>query len=111
MWRLRPALPTLTFWCSALPIVPTVALHSARTRRISPEGRRRVAMSPSLAISCAEAPAERAIWPPRPGCSSMLCTTVPTGMRASSMQLPTAMSAFSPEDTIIPTVSRWGARM
>src|SRR4051812_28281913 len=29
MWRLRPALPILTFWWSALPIVPTVARHSA----------------------------------------------------------------------------------
>src|SRR5438445_328564 len=26
MWRLRPALPTFTFWCSALPRVPTVAV-------------------------------------------------------------------------------------
>ena len=28
MWRLRPALPTLTFWWSALPMTPTVARHS-----------------------------------------------------------------------------------
>jgi hypothetical protein len=37
---LRPALPILTFWWSALPIAPTVARHSTRTIRISPEGRR-----------------------------------------------------------------------
>ena len=66
-WRLRPALPILTFWCSALPITPTVARHSARTRRISPDGRRSVAMSPSLAINWIEVPAERPSWPPRPG--------------------------------------------
>ena len=40
MWRLRPALPILTFWWSVLPIVPTVARHSPRTIRISPEGSR-----------------------------------------------------------------------
>ena len=34
---------------------------------ISPDGRRRVAYLPSFAISCAALPAERAIWPPRPG--------------------------------------------
>src|SRR5215218_932790 len=66
MWRLRPALPTVTFWWSALPTTPTVARQSARTMRISPEGRRSVAMSPSLAISWMLEPAERASWPPRP---------------------------------------------
>ena len=30
---------------------------------------------------------------------------------ASSMQFPTAMSAPAPEATVMPTVSRWGARM
>src|SRR3954447_24488711 len=77
------------FSCSALPIVPIVARHSARTRRISPDGRRSVAMSPSRAISCTDAPAERASWPPRPGCSSTLWITVPTGIRDSGRQLPT----------------------
>ena len=48
MWRLCPALPTFTFWRSASPIVPTVARHSARTSRISPEGGRSVPSSPSL---------------------------------------------------------------
>src|SRR3954453_18437970 len=37
--RLRPALPSFTFWWSALPMVPTVARHSARPMRISPDGR------------------------------------------------------------------------
>ena len=68
-------------------------------------------MSPSFAISWIEAPAERASWPPRPGCSSTLWTTVPVGIRASGRQLPTVMSASSPETTVIPTVSRAGARM
>src|SRR6266581_2329812 len=63
MCRLRPALPTFTFWCSALPSVPTVARQLARTSRISPDGRRSVAMSPSLAISCTEAPAGRHAHP------------------------------------------------
>src|SRR5579884_2697462 len=36
--RLRPALPKVTFSCSTLPTWPTVAEHSAATRRTSPEG-------------------------------------------------------------------------
>ena len=36
------------FWCSALERVPTVARHSARTIRISEDGRRRVTISPSF---------------------------------------------------------------
>ena len=67
MWRLRPALPTVMFWWSALPTTPMVARQSARTWRISPEGRRSVAMPPSLAISWMPMPAERPSWPPRPG--------------------------------------------
>src|SRR4030042_2723625 len=38
--RFRPALPRLMVECSRLPTWPMVAIHSARTRRISPEGRR-----------------------------------------------------------------------
>src|SRR5918996_5464974 len=45
--RARPALPSWTSSCSALPTSPTVALQVASTRRISPEGRRRVAYWPS----------------------------------------------------------------
>src|ERR1700678_684473 len=41
--RLRPALPSLMLPCSELPTSPTVARHSALTRRISPDGMRRVA--------------------------------------------------------------------
>ena len=78
--RLRPALPILMSSCSALPISPTVARQSIGTRRISVDGRRRVAKSPSLATSCTELPAERAIFPPPPGRSSTLWTVVPTGM-------------------------------
>src|SRR5438128_6731001 len=35
--RLRPALPTTVFWLSGLDTAPTVARHSAGTRRTSPE--------------------------------------------------------------------------
>jgi hypothetical protein len=64
-----------------------------------------------LAISWTPAPAERASWPPRPGCISTLCTSVPTGMLASGSALPTVMSARGPDSTIMPTRRRFGARM
>src|SRR5918998_1757849 len=89
MWRLRPALPTVRFWWSELPTTPTVARHSARTTRISPEGRRSVAMPPSLAISWMPTPAERPSWPPRPGWSSTLWISVPTGISDSGIALAT----------------------
>ena len=54
-------------------------------------------MSPSLAISWMLAPAERAICAPRPGWSSTLCTSVPTGIAASGIALPTVMSAPGPD--------------
>jgi hypothetical protein len=38
--RDRPALPMDTFSCSKFPTWPTVAMHSNRTFRISPEGSR-----------------------------------------------------------------------
>ena len=38
MWRLRPALPSLTVSCSILPTWPMVALQSSLTSRTSPEG-------------------------------------------------------------------------
>ena len=68
-------------------------------------------MSPSLAISWMAAPAERPSWPPRPGWSSTLCTTVPVGMFASARLLPTEISAPGPDCTVMPTVRRLGARM
>src|SRR5512134_4107252 len=74
--RARPALPSEISSCSGLPTVPTVALAAAGTRRVSPEGRRTVAIAPSLAISCTLAPAERASLAPAPGLSSIACTTV-----------------------------------
>ena len=49
-------------------------------RRTSPDGRRTWAYSPSLASSWAAVPAERTIWPPLPGMSSMLWIVVPSGM-------------------------------
>src|SRR5439155_434018 len=41
--RLRPALPTLASSCVAFPTCPTVARHCRFTRRISPDGMRRLA--------------------------------------------------------------------
>src|ERR1700753_2725424 len=78
--RFRPALPILMSSCSELPTSPMVARQSLDNRRISVDGRRRVAKPPSLATSWIEDPAERAILPPPPGCSSTLWMTVPTGM-------------------------------
>ena len=68
-------------------------------------------MSPSLAISWTPEPAERASWAPRPGWSSTLCTSVPTGIAASGIALPTWMSAPTPEITVMPTRRRFGAMM
>src|SRR4029078_12966487 len=59
--RLRPALPHWMLPCSELPTAPIVARQSMWTRRISPDGMRRVAQSPSLAISVTLVPAERPI--------------------------------------------------
>src|SRR5512142_1155266 len=61
MWRLRPALPILIVFHSALPTWPMVALHSTLTYRVSPEGKRTWAYLPSFAMSCAEVPADRTI--------------------------------------------------
>src|SRR5262245_60348461 len=49
MCLLRPALPRLTFMCSALLSVPMVARQSLDTRRTSPEGRVICAHLPSRA--------------------------------------------------------------
>src|SRR5438552_10847780 len=69
--RFRPAFPSCTSSCSALPTTPTVPLHVAGTIRISPEGRRIVASPASLAMSCTLAPADRAIFAPAPGVRSI----------------------------------------
>ena len=63
--------------------MPTVARQSMWTRRISPEGMRSVAQSPSLAISVTLVPAERPICAPRPSLSSTAWISVPTGMKRS----------------------------
>ena len=93
---MRPALPQLMLDCSALPTSPMVARQRASTLRISPEGIRSWAYGPSLATSCTEAPAERAIFAPPPGRSSIACTTVPSGMFLSGRLLPGLMSAPTP---------------
>ncbi len=88
-----------------------VAMHADSTMRISPEGRRTVVYLPSLAMICAETPAERTIWPPLPGFSSMLCTWVPSGMLPIGIALPGRTSTFSPDITVSPTARPTGARM
>ena len=60
--------------------MPTVARHSARTSRISEDGRRRVTISPSFATSWIAVPAARPSLPPWPGISSTLWTIVPVGI-------------------------------
>src|SRR5687767_8087266 len=61
--RLRPALPLLMFSWSRLPTWPTVARQVSRTRRSSPDGRRRTAWPSSFATSWIPEPALRAICP------------------------------------------------
>ena len=109
--RVRPALPPDSISCVTLPSWPTVARHCSGTRRISPDGSRSSALPPSLATSWADEPAERAILPPWPGRSSMLCTVVPVGIERSGMALPGRMSTAWPDSTVWPTRSRTGARM
>ena len=93
----RPALPSLMFWCSALESEPTVARQSARTIRISVEGRRRVTLVPSLAATWIPEPAARPRRPPWPGTSSTLWTIVPVGIERNGSALPGRMSAPSPD--------------
>src|SRR5919205_658321 len=109
--RIRPAFPQLMLACSALPTSPTVARQRTSTLRISPEGIRSWASRPSRATSCTLVPAERAIFAPPPGRSSMACTTVPTGMLRSGRLLPGLMSAAGPHSTVSPCLSRAGAMM
>src|SRR5581483_11945131 len=56
--RERPALPPVMLPWSTLPTWPTVARQVRRTRRISPDGSRRVACPPSFATSWMPEPAE-----------------------------------------------------
>ena len=56
-------------------------------------------------------PAERAIWPPLPGLSSTLCTSVPSGISRSGSALPVRMSEPGPDTIVSPTASPFGCRM
>jgi hypothetical protein len=111
MCRARPALPRFWFSWSRLPTWPIVAMHRMLILRTSPEGRRTCACSPSLASSWAAVPAERTIWPPFPGISSMLWMVVPSGMLAIGRALPTLASAEEPATTTSPTRRPWGRSM
>ena len=57
------------------------------------------------------APAERAIFAPPPGRSSIAWITVPTGMLRIGSELPGLMSAPGPFSIVSPCLSRFGARM
>src|SRR4051812_13401706 len=109
--RMRPALPQLMLDCSALPTSPTVARQRTSTLRISPDGMRSCASRPSRATSWTLVPAERAIFAPPPGRSSMAWMTVPTGMLRSGRLLPGLMSADGPDSTRSPCDSRAGQMM
>ena len=109
--RMRPALPQLMLEWSELPTSPTVARQRTSTLRISPDGMRSCAYGPSFATSCTLEPAERAIFAPPPGRSSIACTTVPVGMLRSGRLLPTLMSARGPASTLSPCFSFAGAMM
>ena len=80
------------------------AMHLVATVRVSPEGNLIVAIFPSLAISCAKAPALRAIIAPAPGFSSIHEMTVPNGIFDNGKALPTSGEAFSPELICCPTL-------
>src|SRR3954454_6418114 len=109
--RMRPALPQLMFDCSALPTSPTVARQRTSTLRISPDGMRSCAKRPSRATSWTLVPAERAIFAPPPGRSSMAWMTVPTAIFLSGRLLPGLMSADGPHSTVSPCFRRAGAMM
>src|SRR5665647_3120340 len=61
--RVRPALPVTSLEWSGFDTAPMVAMHSARTRRVSPEFSFSTAQPASRPTSCTNEPAERAIWP------------------------------------------------
>src|SRR5438874_9358663 len=110
--RLRPALPSCTSSCSALPTSPTVALQSASTSRISPDGRRSVAKRPSLATSWTLVPAERAIFAPDPGRSSTAWITVPTGMFRRGSALPGRLPTWDkPQSACLSSRIPFGVRI
>src|SRR4051812_31275808 len=109
--RIRPALPQLMLDCSALPTSPTVARQRMSTLRTSPDGMRSWAYGPSLATSWTDVPAERAIFAPPPGRSSIACTVVPVGMLRNGRLLPGLMSALGPASTTSPCDRFFGAMM
>ncbi len=79
--------------------------------RISPDGIFTEAYSPSLATSCTDDPALRAICPPLPGFSSTLWISVPRGIFLSGIALPGRISTFWPATMVSPTFMPLGWRM
>ena len=51
------------------------------------------------------------IWPPRPGLSSTLWISVPSGMFLNGSALPGRMSTFGPATIVSPVFSPFGCRM
>src|SRR4030095_4830850 len=97
------------FSWSRFPTWPMVAMQSSLTCRTSPEGSLMFAWSPSFASNWARVPALRQSWPPLPGCSSTLCTSVPSGMFRIGSALPGRMSACGPDITTSPGLRPRGA--
>src|SRR5450759_1628095 len=106
-----PALPMRISSCSALPTVPTVALHSVCTFLTSLDGSLRCTKPPSRAIICAEVPALRTIFAPCPGLSSTAWTMVPRGMMPSGIAFPGLTSTPLPDSTMSPTWRSEGHKM
>ena len=90
---------------------PTVARTTCRTLRISPEGMRIWAYSPSLAMTWPKEPAVRMSLAPEPGWSSSPWIWVPSGMPRMGSVLPGRMSTASPDTSTSPTPTPSGARM
>jgi hypothetical protein len=108
---MRPALPQLMLEWSALPDLADggAAAHVdvADLARRHPELR----VGPVLGDQLDAGPAERAIFAPPPGRSSIACTTVPVGMLRSGRLLPTLMSAAGRPRPVSPCLSFAGAMM
>ena len=57
-----------------------------------------------------EVPADLAILPPDPGCSSTLCISMPTGISFNGIQFPTLISLLDPFSILSPTLIFCGAK-
>ena len=81
------------------------------TNLISPDGNLNKAFFPSLAINCAETPADLTNWAPFPGFNSILWMIVPTGISFNAKQFPGFISAPNPDNIVSPTLIPTGANI